>query len=59
MHNDAVVHLIEKLIVNPKLVGDEKSSHHSKDIKSSGMSMMILLTCVVFFSKINVGCSSG
>ena len=34
MHNDAVVHLIEKLIVNPMLVGDEKSLHLSKDIKT-------------------------
>jgi hypothetical protein len=34
MHNDAVVHLIEKLIVNPILVGDEKSSHLSKDIET-------------------------
>jgi hypothetical protein len=34
MHNDAVVHLIEKLIVNPMLVGDEKSSHLSKDIET-------------------------
>jgi hypothetical protein len=34
MHNDAVVHLIEKLIVNPMLVGDEKSLHLSKDIRT-------------------------
>jgi hypothetical protein len=34
MHNDAVVHLIKKLIVNPMLVGDEKSLHLSKDIKT-------------------------
>jgi hypothetical protein len=34
MHNDAVVHLIEKLIINPMLVGDEKSSHLSKDIET-------------------------
>ncbi len=34
MHNDVVVHLIKKLIVNPMLVGDEKSLHLSKDIKT-------------------------
>jgi hypothetical protein len=33
-HNDVVVHLIKKLIVNPMLVGDEKSSHLSKDIET-------------------------
>ena len=32
MHNEAVVRLIEKLILNPMLVGEEKSSHLSKDI---------------------------
>ena len=32
MHNDAVVHLIDKLIVNPIFVGEEKSKHLSKDI---------------------------
>ena len=32
MHNDTIVHLIEKLILNPMLVGEEKSSHLSKDI---------------------------
>ena len=32
MHNDTVVHLIEKLILNPMLVGEEKSAHLSKDI---------------------------
>ncbi len=32
MHNDVVVHLIKKLIVNPMLVGDEKSLHLSKYI---------------------------
>jgi hypothetical protein len=32
MYNYAVVHLVKKLIVNPMLVGDEKSSHLSKDI---------------------------
>jgi hypothetical protein len=34
MHNDAVVHLIKKLIVNPMLVGDEKNLHLSKDIET-------------------------
>jgi hypothetical protein len=34
LHNDAVVHLIKKLIVNPMLVGDKKSSHLSKDIET-------------------------
>ena len=32
MHNEEVVDLIEKVILNPMLVGEEKSSHLSKDI---------------------------
>jgi hypothetical protein len=31
MYNEAVVRLIGKLILNPMLVGEEKSSHLSKD----------------------------
>jgi hypothetical protein len=34
MHNEAVVHLIKKLILNPMLVGEEKSLHLSKAIKT-------------------------
>ena len=34
IHNDAVVHLIDKLIVNPIFVGEEKSEHLSKDIET-------------------------
>ncbi len=34
MHNDALVHLIKKLIINLMLVGDEKSLHLSKDIET-------------------------
>jgi hypothetical protein len=30
MHNEAVVRLIKKLILDPMLVGEEKSSHLSK-----------------------------
>jgi hypothetical protein len=32
IHNEAVVRLIDKLIVNPIFVGKEKSEHLSKDI---------------------------
>ncbi len=32
IHNEAVVRLIEKLIVNPIFVGEEKSKHLSKDM---------------------------
>ena len=32
MHNDAVVRLIDKLIVNPIFVREETSEHLSKDI---------------------------
>ncbi len=34
MHNDAVVHLIDKLIVNLIFVGEERSEHLSKDIET-------------------------
>ena len=43
------MHLIDKLIVNPMFVGEEKSEHLLKDMTHSGMSMIILLTDVVLF----------
>ena len=51
MHNEEVVGLIEKVILNPMLVGEEKSSHLSKDIDAfwneydNFVNMFLINTC--------------
>ena len=52
MHNDAVVHLIDKLIVNPIFVGEEKSEHLSKDIETK---VLEKLACLVLSKILGIG----